>query len=148
MCFFTIIRTNPPLTQCRWMVLFELQHTLPLLHIRKVRHFYGRLQRTNQWWPRVLDFKRHKTWNVDKRSVTNCCDITIRLVTLNFQIYIPYSVTPCINCIWAALNPIIVSSSCLSSLILILRYVVGVWHTPLVRLYCHSGLFSAFMENK
>jgi hypothetical protein len=25
-----------------------------------------------------------------------CCDITIHLVTINFQIFIPYSFTPCI----------------------------------------------------
>jgi hypothetical protein len=43
-CFFTIICTKSRLSQCQWMVLFELQHTLCLFHISKIRSFVLWLQ--------------------------------------------------------------------------------------------------------
>jgi hypothetical protein len=43
--FFTTIRTKAPLKQSRWMVLFELQHTLLLFHVSKLSQFDERLQR-------------------------------------------------------------------------------------------------------
>jgi hypothetical protein len=94
--FFTNIRTKPALNQCRWMVLFELQHTPRFLQLGNVRHFDGRLQRTNQWWPRVLGFKWRKTFKCSQTFCNKvCCGISIRLDTINFQSGTPYYVTFC-----------------------------------------------------
>jgi hypothetical protein len=52
-------------------------NTLRPFHVSKVRHFDGRQQRTNQWWPRVLGFKWRRTWGVDKCSETNCLVVSL-----------------------------------------------------------------------
>jgi hypothetical protein len=74
------------------MISSELQHITSPFHISKVLNFYGVVAIT------VNKFQVQKNLNCYETLCNKvCCDIAMCLVAINFNICIPYYVTPCIQ---------------------------------------------------